>query len=156
MPNEFEFLDKHFYETKDPDLAAQAARDRFSDYPMARTSTVIYDIEWKELTGMIERAVINRSYGATIFNTQAFATLGEYAGRPQWSIVVTGLRFVNATLQVEGLTTTYSVGKYSNGTVLVKARVVDGIAPMLGEIVHLESTVGTFEGTIELKKNTDL
>jgi hypothetical protein len=151
MPNEFEFLEKHFYETDIPELAAQAARERFGDYPAARISTVIYGMQWSALVEMIVRAVINRSYAATIFNTSAFATLGEYRGQPQWNIVLTGLRFVSASMQVEGLTTAYSVDRFSNGTVIVKARVADGVVPMLGEIVHLEAAIGSCDGAVELK-----
>jgi hypothetical protein len=151
MPSEFEFLDKHFYETDIPELAAQAARERFGDYPPARTSTVIYAITWRNLLDLIERAVINHSYGSTIFSTPAFATIGEHHGQPQWNIVLTGLRYVNASLKVERMTTTYSVEKFSNGTILVNARVINGTAPMLGDIVHLEATMGNSEGLVELK-----
>ncbi|WP_027211925.1 hypothetical protein [Burkholderia sp. WSM2232] len=151
MPSEFEFLDKHFYETDIPELAAQAARERFGDYPPARASTVIYGIRWAELVDLIERAVINHSYGPTIFSTPAFATIGEYRGQPQWNIVLTGLRYVNASMKVDRMTTSYSVEKFSNGTVIVNARVVNGVAPMLGDIVHLEAATGTSEGPVELK-----
>jgi hypothetical protein len=151
MPSESEFLDKHFYDTDIPEVAAQAARERFGDYPPAKISTVIYGIAWKDLLEMIERAVINCSYGPTIFNTPAFAYIGEHRGQPQWNIVLMGMRYVNASLTAERMTTTYTVEKLIKGTIVVNARVINGVAPMLGEIVHLAATTGESEGFVELK-----
>ncbi len=150
MPSEFDFLEKHYDGTDLPEVAAQAARERFGNYPGARTSTVIYGIVWQDLVDAIVRAVDNYSYGA-IFNTSAFAYLGEYRGAPQWNIVLTGLKYVNATMELSGYTPTYTVNSYSNGTVVVTANVAGSNPPMLGEIVHLQAAVGNKGEPVELK-----
>lgn len=150
MPSEFEFLDKHFYDTDIPEVAAQAARERFGFSPEARTSTVIYDITWKALTDAIVAAVDNYNYG-DIFNTSVFASMGEHRGNPQWNIILTGLRYVNATKKSDKGIPTYEINDYNNGTVIVNALVAGNNPPMLGEIVHLQAGIGTFVGTIKLK-----
>lgn len=150
MPSEFDFLEKHYDRTEIPEVAAQAAKERFGNYPGARTSTVIYGIPWQELVDSIVQAVDNYSYGA-IFDTSAFAYLSEYKGRPQWNIVLTGLQYVNATLKVVGATPTYTIASYNNGTVVVTAEVAGNNPPMLGEIVHLQAAVGGYVETLQLK-----
>ncbi|PPC78143.1 hypothetical protein C4K68_07005 [Pokkaliibacter plantistimulans] len=151
MPSEFEFLDKHFYDTEEVYLAAQAARERFGNYPQARTSTVIYNIGWQELTKSIEEAVINYTFGQIFPDARTFAYMGEYHGNPQWNIVVTGLNYVNASVQIVSGVREYQVAAYINGTVVINARVVGNNPPMLGEIIHLEATVGDFVEVVELK-----
>ncbi|WP_036665979.1 hypothetical protein [Paludibacterium yongneupense] len=146
MPNEFDFLDKHFNETTEPYLAAQDAYERFGNYPAARTSTVVYAMKWDALVTDITNAVINYSYG-TIFNSNCFATLGEYKGRPQWNIILTGVNYVNAVKEVAGV----KIYNYTNGTVIINADVVGGNPPGLGDIVHLQAAVGSCSGEIPLK-----
>ncbi|CAM2191077.1 Secreted protein [Paraburkholderia kururiensis] len=150
MPSEFDFLDKHYDKTDIPEVAAQSARERFGNYPVARTSTVIYGIDWETLVDSIIKAVDNYSYGA-IFNTSAFAYLGQYNGAPQWNIVLTGLKYVNATIKVVGSTPTYTIEDYDNGTIVVNAQVSGSNPPMLGDIVHLQAAIGNYIGTVQLK-----
>lgn len=150
MPSEFDFLDKHYDKTDIPEVAAQSAKERFGNYPVARTSTVIYGIAWEALVDMIIKAVDNYSYGA-IFNTSAFAYLGQHNGAPQWNIVLTGLKYVNATIKVVGSTPTYTVEDYDNGTIVVNALVSGNNPPMLGDIVHLQAAIGNYIGTVQLK-----
>jgi hypothetical protein len=151
MPSEFDFLDKHFYATEDVDLAAQGARDRFKDYPGARTSTVIYNMDWEILVERINRAVINFGYGAIFPASGAFAYLGDYQGGQQWNIVLTGLDYVNAAMKVVGMGTEYTVSSYTRGPIVVNALAVGQNPPMLGEIVHLQAAMGDFVADIPLK-----
>jgi len=151
MPSEFDFLEKHYDKTDIPEVAAQSAKERFGNYPPARTSTVIYGIPWDILVDSIVKAVDNYSYGGAIFNTSAFAYLGSHNNAPQWNIVLTGLKYVNATVQVVGSTPTYTVADYNNGTIVVNAQVIGNNPPMLGDIVHLQAAVGNFVAAVQLK-----
>ncbi|TXH66528.1 MAG: hypothetical protein E6Q88_11890 [Lysobacteraceae bacterium] len=150
MPNEFEFLEKHFDPTDVPEEAAKTARERFGLFPNARTSTVIYGLPWQTLVDAIVAAVDNYNYGE-IFDTPSFATMGEFAGRPQWNIIITGLRYVNATRKADKGVPTYILTDYNNGTVVVNAQVLGNNPPMLGDIVHLQAGFGEFVSNIKLK-----
>jgi hypothetical protein len=150
MPSEFDFLEKHYYNTEIAEVAGQAAKDRFGDYPGARTSTVIYHIDWDALVDLVVKAVDNYSYGS-IFATSAYAYLGEYHGAPQWNIVLTDLHYVNAAIERDQGQPTYTITDYNKGTVIVKAEVIGNNPPMLGDIVHLQAAVGTYVGPVKLK-----
>jgi hypothetical protein len=146
MPSEFDFLDKHFCESDEPYNAAQAAHERFGNYPAARTSTVIYGMKWDTLINDISNAVINYAYG-TIFNSNSFAALSQYNGNPQWNIILTGVKYVNAEKGNAGV----KIYNYTNGSVIINARVVGDNPPGLGDIVHLQAAVGTCAGEVPLK-----
>jgi hypothetical protein len=152
MAGQYDFLVKHYCDTDIAEVAAMAARDRFGDYPNANESTVIYNIKWDRLVEMIEHAIVRSSYYPTIFSPPAFARLEDYQSAPQWSILLTEMEFVTATLSVDYLTTSYHVNKYSDGTIFVNATVayVAG-RPILGEIVHLRAAMGNSGGVVELK-----
>ncbi|QWP76552.1 hypothetical protein J5226_23725 [Lysobacter sp. K5869] len=146
VANEFEFLDKHYDSTDIAEVAAQAAVERFGYYPNARTSTVIFGIPWDKLTALIAQAVSNYGNGG-VYNAQAYATLTSDG--LQWQIVVTGLRFVNATRTMSGGRPEYEIDEYSNGTVFLNAEMGDAL--QLGEIVHLDTGIGTWKKRVEVK-----
>ncbi|BAV99250.1 hypothetical protein [Lysobacter enzymogenes] len=146
VANEFEFLDKHFDPTGIAEVAAQAAVERFGYYPNARTSTVIFGVPWERLTAQIAQAVSNYGNGG-VYDAPAYATLT--ADGLQWQIVVTGLRFVNATRTMSGGRPQYEIDEYANGTVLLNAEMGDAL--QLGEIVHLDTGIGTWKKRVEVK-----
>jgi hypothetical protein len=146
MATEFDFLEKHFCDTNETYLAAQEARERFGNYPPARESTVIYGIPWDTLLGRIIQAVENFSY-SDIFDVPCTAFISEHKGRPQWVITLTGLRFVNATVQAgAGGIPEYTIKDYKDGLVTLMAEVTNSQPPRLGEIVHLAASTGTQVG----------
>lgn len=146
VANEFEFLDKHYDPTDFAEVAAQTAVERFGYYPNARTSTVIFGVAWEKLTAQISLAVANYGNGG-VYNAPAYATLTSDG--LQWQIVVTGLRYVNATRTMSGGRPEYQVDEYSNGTVFLNAEMGDAL--QLGEIVHLDTGIGTWKKRVEIK-----
>ncbi|MGH8081313.1 MAG: hypothetical protein ACREP7_12115 [Lysobacter sp.] len=150
MPNQFEFLDKHFDPTDIPEVAAQAAYERFGNYPNARVSTVIFGLSWSALTDSIKHAVLNYLNGG-VYNGSAYATLD--LGRNQWNIVITGLQFVNASRTVVRGRSEYEISEYNNGSVFIKAEAIGG--QLLGEVVHLDTGFGTWVQDIKLKNAPD-
>lgn len=146
MANQFEFLDKHFDPTDIPEVAAQAAYERFGNYPNARTSTVIFNISLNALTDAIKHAVLNYTNGG-VYDTSAFATLS--ADGSQWNIVVTGLQYVNATRTLVHGRAEYEINEYNNGSVFIKAEALG--AQLLGEVVHLDTGFGTWVQQVQLK-----
>lgn len=146
MPNQFEFLDKHYDPTDIPEVAAQTAYERFGNYPNARMSTVIFGVGWTALTDAIKHAVLNYVNGG-IYNSSAYATLDS--DRNQWNIVLTGLQFVNATRTLVRGRPEYQIDEYNNGSVFIKAEAIGG--QVLGEVVHLDTGFGTWVQEIQLK-----
>ncbi|SDY71813.1 hypothetical protein SAMN04487939_105167 [Lysobacter sp. yr284] len=146
VPNEFEFLDKHYDPTDLPEVAAQTALERFGNYPNARTSTVIFGVSWQALTDSIQHAVLNYNNGG-IFDTSVAATLSE--DTRQWQIMLTGLRYVNATRTMVAGRPQYTVGEYSNGSIFLNAEALGG--QLLGEVVHLSNGFGDWVQNVELK-----
>ncbi|MEI2433518.1 hypothetical protein RDV84_00975 [Lysobacter yananisis] len=146
VANEFEFLDKHYDPTDLPEIAAQTALERFGNYPNARTSTVIFGVAWQALTESIQHAVLNYNNGG-IYDAPVAAVLSEDAN--QWQIILTGLRFVNATRTMVGGRPQYTVSEYSNGSIFLTAQAPGGQA--LGEIVHLGNGFGDWVQDVELK-----
>jgi len=146
VANEFEFLDKHYDPTDLPEVAAQTALERFGNYPNARTSTVIFGVAWQALTESIQHAVLNYNNGG-IYDAPVAAVLSEDAS--QWQIVLTGLRFVNATRTMVGGRPQYTVGEYANGSIFLTAQALG--AQLLGEIVHLGNGFGDWVQDVELK-----
>ncbi|MGN7915914.1 hypothetical protein [Lysobacter sp. ESA13C] len=146
MANQFEFLDKHFEPTDLPEIAAQAAYERFGNYPNARTSTVIFNVNWSALTDAIKHAVLNYTNGG-VYDSSAFATLN--ANGNQWNIVVTGLQYVNASRTIVRGRPEYEINEYNNGSVFIKAEALG--AQLLGEIVHLDTGFGTWVQQVQLK-----
>lgn len=146
MPNQFEFLDKHYDPTDIPEVAAQAAYERFGNYPNAHTSTVIFNVTWSALTDAISRAVLTYVNGG-VASGSAAATLS--ADGRQWNIVLTGLQYVNATRTVVQGRSEYSIAEYNNGCVFVNAEAIGG--QLLGEVVHLSTGFGTWVQDVKLK-----
>ncbi|UZW59620.1 hypothetical protein [Lysobacter enzymogenes] len=146
VANEFEFLDKHYDPTDLPEIAAQTALERFGNYPNARTSTVIFGVAWQALTDSIQHAVLNFNNGG-IYDAPVAAVLSEDAS--QWQIILTGLRFVNATRTMVGGRPQYTVSEYANGSIFLTAQALGGQA--LGEIVHLGNGFGDWVQDVELK-----
>lgn len=146
MANQFEFLDKHFDPTDLPEIAAQTAYERFTLYPNARFSTVIFGIEWTTLVNSIKHAVLNYCNGG-VYNASTYATLDNNG--TQWAIVLTGLQFVNASRTMENGRPRYEIDEYNNGSVFIKAEALGG--QMLGDIVHLDTGFGTWVKQIKLK-----
>ncbi|MGO1073756.1 hypothetical protein [Lysobacter sp. CA199] len=146
MPNQFEFLDKHYDSTDIPEVAAQTAYERFGNYPNAHTSTVVFGVAWNALTDSIKLAVLNYVNGG-VPNTSAYATLSRNG--LQWNIVLTGLRFVNASRTLVHGRPEYQLNEYANGSIFVNAEALGG--QLLGEIVHLENGFGSWVQEIKLK-----
>jgi hypothetical protein len=94
-------------------------------------------------SGLIQRL-------CTVKHMRHFAALG-YSPNKKWNIVLTGLKYVNATVQVVGSTPTCTVADYNNGTIVVNAQVIGNNPPMLGDIVHLQAAVGNFVAAVQLK-----
>lgn len=146
MPNQFEFLDKHYDPTDIPEVAAQTAYERFGNYPNAHTSTVIFNITWSALTDAISQAVLTYVNGG-VASGSAAATLS--ADGRQWNIVLIGLQYVNATRTMVQGRSQYSIAEYNNGSVFVNAEAIG--AQLLGEVVHLGTGFGTWVQNLELK-----
>jgi len=154
MPTQFDFLEKHYIDSDNPTYAAQDAIERFSLYPDCEKNTLIntliYNIKWDCLRNLVEEAVINYTWGNT-YPAQSFAYLGEYNHHRQWNIILTNLNYINAEKQKNEILCT----KYINGTIIVCAT-VEGTeeAPLLGEIVHLQTAIGRADGVIVLKNKS--
>ncbi len=146
MSSQFEYLDKHHCATELPQVAAQAALQRYGPFPRTRTAVVVYAIDWQTWTesiAQVVRAYSDRSAGSSA----GTATLD--AGKREWRIVLTGMRYVSAGRFSQGSGTAYRVNEYRDGAVQVTASAV-GNPPQLGEVVRFEHLHGTLVGPVEL------
>ena len=146
MSSQFEFLDKHHCATDSAQVAAQTAFERYGPFPRTRTAVVVYAIDWQAWTESIAQVV--RAYSERSAGSAAgMATLD--AGKRQWRIVLTDMRFVSAGRYSQGSGTIYRVNEYRDGAVQVTATAI-GNPPQLGEVVHFEHLFGTLVGPVEL------
>jgi len=156
MPNEQDFLRKHYADSVDN--AIKAAQMRLvNSPPYITTSTVIHGIAWTDLLNRMFIAVINAGGGSAVRADLAADPDGmAYAVKvlstqhgEQWSIVLTGLNYVDVTRHRNGDVSNevyeevYKISKYRNGNVFITAKAVKDEPGLLGEVVHLTTGFGS-------------